>query len=95
VTRLTSFERANALNRVKENVLVIGWAQCSLDARAAVFRYALERLVIAEPARIAVDAERVLTLLQMRIAENRLVRPPPFCPVVGPAALPAGIRVTK
>jgi hypothetical protein len=95
VTRLTPFERANALNRVKENVLVVGWTQCSLDARAAVFRYALERLVIAEPARVAVEAERALTLLQIRITQNRLVRPPPFCPVAGPAVLPAGIKVTK
>jgi hypothetical protein len=81
-------ERINALNRVAENALVVGWVLCSLDARADAYRFALERLVISEPARVAVEAERALTEMQMRIAQNRIVPPPPFCKIVAPYAVP-------
>lgn len=71
-------ERGNALARIGENTLTIGWVQRSLGERCAAYRYALERLAVAEPSRIAADAERVLTQLQARIAENQVVAPPRF-----------------
>jgi hypothetical protein len=39
----------------------------SLAERAASYKIALERLVIAAPSPVAVEAERSLTLLQQRI----------------------------
>jgi hypothetical protein len=69
VSGLTAAEEANALARNNENIAVIAWVCRSLDARAAAYRYALERLVIAAPSTAAGEAERSLAMLQMRIAQ--------------------------
>jgi hypothetical protein len=82
ISDLTEEEAANALSRITENRLVIGWVHRSLTERAAGFRYALERLVIAFPSPMAVEAERVLNQLKMRIEENRTLAPPDWPPVV-------------
>jgi hypothetical protein len=81
IADLTEEERVNALGRISENHLVIGWVHHSLMERSAAFRYALERLVIADPSPMAVDAERAWNQLRMEIARNRLVAPPDFGPV--------------
>jgi hypothetical protein len=73
-------ERVNALSRINENCLVIAWVQRSLAERAVAFRYALERLVIANPSPQAVDAERALNQLRMQIEGNRLAVPVNFGP---------------
>jgi hypothetical protein len=73
VADLDPRERGNALARIGENTLTIGWVQRSLNERCAAYRYALERLVVAEPSTIAVDAERALKQLQVRIEENQVV----------------------
>jgi hypothetical protein len=73
IADLNPQERGNALARIGENTLTIGWVQRSLSERCAAYRYALERLVVAEPSTTAVEAERVLRQLQMRIAENQVV----------------------
>ena len=73
IADLNPQERGNALARIGENTLTIGWVQRSLTERCAAYRYALERLVVAEPSTTAVEAERVLKQLQMRIAENQVV----------------------
>jgi hypothetical protein len=78
IADLAPQERINALARVGENTLTIGWVHRALSERCAAYRYALERLVVAEPSKIAVDAERVLTQLQGQIAVNRLVPAPHF-----------------
>jgi hypothetical protein len=78
IADLNAHERANALARVGENTFTIGWVQRSLDERCASYRYALERLVIAEPSTTSVEAERVLKQLQTRIAENQIVPAPRF-----------------
>jgi hypothetical protein len=89
-------EKANALNRIAENALIVGWVLCSLDARADGYRFALERLVISQPARVAVEGERALTQMQAAIAQNRIVPPPPFCKIIAPYAIPAkGIIIVK
>jgi hypothetical protein len=75
---LSEDERANALSRVTENQLVIDWVHRSLTERAAGYRYALERLVIAYPSPMAVDAERALNQLRMQIGEKQLVASPEF-----------------
>jgi hypothetical protein len=66
---LTHEEKANALRRNRENAAVIAWVCASLGARAAAYRYALERLVVSEPSSHAAEAERALSLLQARTAQ--------------------------
>ena len=75
---LSGPEVANAKARVGENFLVVAWVQKSLAERAASYRFALERLVVAVPSPPVVEVERSLTLLRTRIAENNLVTPPDF-----------------
>jgi hypothetical protein len=67
VTRLAPEERANTLQRINENHNIVAWVQQSLVERARSYRIALERMVIAAPSPVAVEAERALTLLQQRI----------------------------
>jgi len=67
VSRLTPEERNNALKRIGENRAIVLWVRGSLAERAASYKIALERLVIAAPSPVAVEAERSLTLLQQRI----------------------------
>jgi hypothetical protein len=73
IADLSPSERANALARVSENTLTVSWVQRALGERCAAYRYALERLVVAEPSPIAADAERAITQLQGQIAANRIV----------------------
>jgi hypothetical protein len=68
VSNLTSDERSNTLQRIKENRSIVLWVKGSLQERTASYRIALERLVIAAPSPVAVEAERQLTLLQQRIS---------------------------
>jgi hypothetical protein len=72
VQDLNERERANAIARNAENALVIEWVQQSILDRAEAYRYALERLVVATPAPMAVECERSLTLLQARISESQI-----------------------
>lgn len=89
VSDLDEEERSNALARVAENYLVIEWVHRSLNERAAGYRYALERLVIAYPSPMAVDAERALNQLQRQIGQTQVVA------LAEPAAPPAksGLRL--
>jgi hypothetical protein len=67
VTNLTVEERDNTLLRIAENRNIVRWVQESLQERAESYRVALERMVIAAPSPVAVEAERSLALLQQRI----------------------------
>jgi hypothetical protein len=78
IPELQESERINALSRINENRLVISWVHRSLTERATAYRFALERLVIANPSPMAVEAERVLNRLRMQIEKNRLVPLPQF-----------------
>jgi len=71
-------ERFNALARVGENALTIGWVQNSLAQRCASYRYALDRLAVSEPENVAAQAGGVLVQLQQQVAANQLVPPPHF-----------------
>jgi hypothetical protein len=68
VTQLSEEERHNTLQRIEENRAIVRWVVGSLGERAEAYRIALERLVIAAPAPVSVEAERALTLLQQRIS---------------------------
>ena len=67
VTNLTAEERDNTLQRIAENRNIVRWVQELLQERAESYRIALERMVIAAPSPVAVEAERALSLLQQRI----------------------------
>jgi hypothetical protein len=85
---LSPAEVANALNRVGENVLVVGWVQRSLVERVASYRFALERLIVAVPSPLAIEVERSIALLQARIAENVVVPTPDLGVPVAAAPIP-------
>lgn len=94
VADLSPADRLNARARIGENVLTIAWVERSLAFRGASYRFALEHLVVAEPERVAADADVALTQLQQLIAANQLVPVPHFAPVpVNVAA--QGALVTK
>lgn len=75
---LTAAERANTLNRIKENDRVIARARASLGRRVANYRYALERLVISSPSQEAVTAEQVLNRLHAQVSHYRVNTAPPY-----------------
>jgi hypothetical protein len=68
VAGLTEGERADAEARVIENRLVVTWVERSLEQRAWSYRYAAERLVIASPSPMAIEAERAIDRLRAQIA---------------------------
>ena len=74
-------ERFNALARVGENSLTIAWVHHSLTQRCAGYRFALQHLVVAEPAKIAAEAELALNQLQQQIAANQVAVAPRFAGV--------------
>jgi hypothetical protein len=92
---LSGPEVANAKARIGENFLTIAWVQKSLADRAASYRFALERLVIAVPTPAAVATERSLALLQSRIAASVLVTPPDFGVAVAGPVPPPRVIVSK
>jgi hypothetical protein len=94
VVALSPPERLNARARIGENNLTIAWVERSLAFRSASYRFALEHLVVAEPERVAADADVALTQLQQQIAANRLVPVPHFGPTPVNVAT-QGALVTK
>jgi hypothetical protein len=70
VVHLSGADYANAANRIIENAAIVGWVCRSLHDRGAAYRYALEHLVIVAPSSSAVEAERSLNLLYMRIGNH-------------------------
>jgi len=66
---LSDGEVGNAFGRIRENRLVIAWVHRALHWRLASYRYALERLVLAVPSVLAVEAERALTRFQTIVTQ--------------------------
>jgi hypothetical protein len=89
VSALQPHEQFDATTRIAENELVIGWVQRALIERSLAYCYALQRLVIATPAPMAVEVERSLTLLNTQILESRMLRGPQF----GPEPVPCGPQI--
>lgn len=69
VTELTPEETSNAIGRMRENRLVTEWVRRSLHQRLGSYRYALERLVISVPSRLAVEAERAHKRFEAIVAQ--------------------------
>ncbi len=65
---LSPHERADAQARMRENVLVVQWAQQCVEQRVSSYRWALERLVIMAPDRMAAQADALITELARRAA---------------------------
>ena len=66
VSGLSNEERDNTVTRIRENDAILRWVKESVHERVESYRIALERMVIAAPSPMAVEAERALTLLQQR-----------------------------
>lgn len=66
VSSLSPPEHADAVARMKENRLIVGWVQQCLHQRVAAYRWALERLVIHAPDDVAADADRLIAQLAAR-----------------------------
>lgn len=66
ITELSPRERDDAQARMRENVLVVQWAQQCLQQRVASYRWALERLVVHAPDAMAADADRLISQLADR-----------------------------
>jgi hypothetical protein len=69
VNELSESESGNAFGRIRESRMVTAWVQRALHWRAASYRHALERLVVAVPSPLAVEAERGLTRFQQIVSE--------------------------
>lgn len=68
VSELSREEYQNTVTRMRENEAITRWVGESVHERIASYRIALERLVIAAPSPMAVEAERAIALLQQRAA---------------------------
>ena len=68
VSTVSVEEVVNAKRRIAENAMIVDWVRWCLTERAAGYRIALERLVIAMPSPAAIDAERQLAQLERRLA---------------------------
>lgn len=60
-------ERAETERRVRENMMLMAEVHRTLGERAATYRLALERLVVAAPSSLAIDAERTRLDLERRL----------------------------
>jgi hypothetical protein len=79
VSNPTQPELLNARRRVRENMMLIAEVHRVMSERAAMYRQALERLVIALPSPLAVEAERQRRELERRLADIHVFAsgPPP------------------
>jgi hypothetical protein len=94
VPSLTPGERFNANARIAENSLTIAWVHASLNQRCAGYRFAIERMAVAEPELAAGEADRLLTELTQKIAANEVdvIAAPRFAYASAPAVVLTGTR---
>jgi hypothetical protein len=65
---LSPREIADAQARMRENVLVVQWAQQCVGQRVESYRWALERLIIQAPDPMAAEVDRLIAELARRAA---------------------------
>lgn len=87
VTGLTAAEERAAERRLRENMMLIAEVHRVMSERAAMYRTALERLVVALPSPLAVEAERQRHELERRLREIRVFAAPR--PALAAAGAPA------
>ena len=73
VPALAPVEEQDARRRMRENALLIAEVQHTLQERAGLYRFALERLVISVPSPLAAEAERTRAELERRLASIQVV----------------------
>lgn len=84
VSQPAPVELQDAAARMRENALIMEWVDTCLQQRIASYRWALERLVIATPDPLAVQAEQVLAQLSQRTSAPAVaVKPPKVVSVKG------------
>jgi hypothetical protein len=83
VAGLSELEEGNALARNNENRFLIEWVERASYERAWSYRYAVERLVIAVPSPLAVEAERTVKRFEAQLPGIR----PYLAKCVAPAAV--------
>jgi len=71
-------ERDDAVARMQENSLIVQWVQQCLEQRISSYRWALERLVIQAPDRMAADADRLIGELAAQTANPPVAAQPPY-----------------
>lgn len=76
VSQPSPAELQDAKSRIRENALIVQWVDTCLQQRIASYRWALERLVIATPDPLAVQAEQVLAQLVQRASLPAVVASP-------------------
>jgi hypothetical protein len=78
VSELSPTEKADAVERMQENSLIIQWVQQCLEQRVSSYRWALERLVIQAPDGMAADADRLIGELAAQTANPPVAAQPPY-----------------
>jgi hypothetical protein len=68
VQAFTEYEINNALARNNENRILIEGVELTLDSRVWSYRYAVNRLVVAVPSPLAVQAERAVERYAVQVA---------------------------
>lgn len=68
ISTLTQDDWLNAKRRIRENMMLIAEVRRVMGVRAAMYRRALERLVVTLPSPMAVEAERQRLELERRLA---------------------------
>jgi hypothetical protein len=81
LSSVTPTDQENAMARIAENRMLIGWVYRRLGERFTGYRIALEQLVVATPAPAAVDAERAIKSLEERLAMIPVLTVPAGVPV--------------
>jgi hypothetical protein len=93
VSALSPPELLDARRRIRENMMLMTEVHRTLTQRAAMYRFALERLVIALPSPMAAEAERTRMELERRLAAIQVTGVsavqlvPPGTPAPGPRAV--------
>lgn len=73
VSGLTREEAVHARRRMRENMMLIMEVHRVLNERAAMYRFTLERLVVALPSPLAAEAERIRKDFEHRLAAIQVV----------------------
>ena len=75
VSTLPQDELTSMHRRLRENMLLVSEVHRTLQERAIMYRFALERLVIALPSPMAAEAERARSELERRLAAIQVFAP--------------------
>ncbi|KAA5602843.1 hypothetical protein [Blastochloris sulfoviridis] len=84
VQAVSDMQREQVMARVEENKMLIDAVRSALAQRIAIYRDAMENLLVAQPAPVAMEAERALKSLQERAADPVLALAAQPLPAIPP-----------